>query len=196
MYNAALNKLSSCKDDWNVYGMSSSLQMNKSNFNKLCQSLKIEPIVNSNWSAEYKYHAHIYYQGVTICCLYNDNSNSFNKWGLINLEKRFKELFFETEDKEKAFQELKSEILKSYKEKYKSKPDIYWINTYQDFEKYLDRHKVKRETYESKYNKYIDYRKNFEPLEEGISYSEAEIKRPHGDYFVPMTFKQWNKAHY
>lgn len=196
MYKTAINKLNSCKSDWNVYGMDSNLQMNKNDFYRLCKLLRIEPIINSNWSSDYKYHAHIYYQGITLCCIYKDNTNLYNKWELKDLEKRFKELFFEIEDKEKAFQKLRNEVLEKYKGKYESKQPIYWMNSYQDFEKYLNRHKIKRESYESKYNKYIDYRKNFNPLEEDISYKETERERPYRDYFVPMTFKEWNKAYY
>lgn len=70
------------------------------------------------------------------------------------------------------------------------------MKSYKDFEKYLNRHKSKQESYESKYNKYLDYKKNFEPLEKGTSWKEAEKERPYEDYFIPMTFKQWNKAHY
>lgn len=196
MYKTSIKKLNDCKNTWGIYGESTNLQMSKNSFFRLCRLLRIEPIINSGWSSEYKYHAHIYFEGISIICIYNDNSNAFNKYGLRELEKRFKELFFDTEDKETSFQVLKKEVLETYDKKYKSKQPIYWIKSYKDFEKYLNRHKSKQESYESKYNKYLDYKKNFEPLEEGTSWKEAEKERPHEDYFVPMTFKQWNKAHY
>ena len=196
MYKTSINKLNDCKNTWSIYGESTNLQMNKNSFFRLCKLLRIEPIIDSNWSSSYKYHAHIYFEGIIISCIYNDNSDPYNKYGLKELEKRFKELFFDTEDKESSFQMLREEVLEAYNKKYKTKQPIYWMKSYKDFEKYLNRHKRKQESYESKYNKYLDYKKNFEPLEEDTSWEDAEKERPNEDYFVPMTFKQWNKAHY
>lgn len=196
MTKAAINKLYSCKDDMGIYGFEMNrIAMNKKEFFSLCRTLRVEPIIESNYSDYSKYHAHIYYEGIQIYCLYNEPTE-YNKYGVKELEKRFKELFFDTENKESAFQKLKKETLEKYEVKYRNKQPIYWMSTYKDFEKYLNRHKREQEPYESRYIKYLEYKNKFEPLDEDTTYSEAERIRPNYDWIVPMTFRQWNKANY
>lgn len=196
MTKAAQNKLHSCKDNVGIYGFDMNrLGMHKGKFFALCKALRVEPIIKSNYSEYSKYHAHIYYEGMELYCLY-DEPTEYNKYSVKDLEKRFKELFFDTENKETAFQKLKEETLEKCKYKYRNKQPIYWMNTYKDFEKYLNRHRRKQESYESRYVKYLEYKKNFEPLDEDIRYDDAERIRPNYDWNVPMTFRQWNKANY
>lgn len=195
MTKAAQSKLYSCKDSVGIYGFDMNrFGMHKGKFFALCKALRVEPIIKSNYSEYSKYHAHIYYEGMEIYCLY-DEPSEYNKYGVKELEKRFKELFFDTEDKENAFQKLKEETLEKCNS-YRTKQPIYWMNTYKDFEKYLNRHKRKQESYESRYVKYLEYKKNFEPLDEDTRYDEAERIRPNYDWTVPMTFRRWNKANY
>lgn len=196
MTKSARNKLYACKENMGIYGFDmDGLAMNERKFFSLCKTLRIEPIIKTNYSDWAKYHAHIFYEGLEIYCTYNEPSE-YNKYGVKELEKRFKELFFDIEDKENAFQKLKEEILEKHKDKYRKSQPIYWMNTYRDFEKYLNRHKRKQESYDSRYNKYLEYKKNFEPLDDDTKYDEAERIRPNYDWTVPMTFRQWNKANY
>lgn len=194
MNKAAMKKLDECGF---VYGHRSldNIAMHKVDFFNIAKALHIAPIIVENYSSDYKYHAHFIFEGKEIYCIYNE-PETFNKWGLKKLENRFKEVFFETEDRELAFQKLKEEVLLSYDDKYKSKHPIFWMQSNKDFEKYLNRHKRENESYESRYCKYLKYRDDYEPLDDGISYRDAKRMRPNDDWFFPMSFKQWNKANY
>lgn len=197
IYKVAKNKLDDCTSSLGIYGYRiDHIAMKKNNFFAMCKTLGIDPIIQTNYTNWAKYYAHFYYEGIEIYCIYDDE-DEYNKYGIKELENRFKELFFETENKEDAFHKLREETLDKNGYNNKSKQPIYWMKSYHDFEKYLNRHSKKQESYESKYNKYIEYKKNFEPLDKDeVTWEEAEEERPNGDYFVPMTFKQWNKAHY
>lgn len=193
MIEAAMRKLDECGF---VYGyrLTNNIAMDKVDFFNLAKALHIDPIIVKNYSSDYKSRAHFIFEGKELYCIYNEPT--FNKWGLKKLENRFKEIFFETEDRELAFQKLKEEVLASYDGKYKSKQPIFWMQSNKDFEKYLNRHRRENESYESRYSKYLKYRDDYEPLDGDISCCDAKRMRPNDDWLIPMSFKQWNKANY
>lgn len=176
------------------------IAMNKGNFFRVAKALRIEPIIEDRHDSTYRYHASFYYEGVTVYCIYHypiDEPIVKQDWYSDQLNAKFKEYFFETEDKNQAFLKLKEYVLANLNSMAKpEKQPIYWMKSYQEFEKYLKRHNTLSEPYESRYNKYLYYKQNFEPLDEDVSYQDANRLRPEQDWTCPMTFRQWNKANY
>ena len=194
MERAAKRKYAECGLIYG-YGNYSGVALNKKEFFGVAKALHIEPIIKSNYSPDYKYHAHFILEGREIYSIYNEEPE-FKYVLYRDLERKYKELYFDSNDKQVAFERLKEIELEKRANKYKSKQPIYWMKGYSDFERYLERHKVKQESYASRYNKYLEYKKNFEPLDDDLSYREAERIRPNNDWSIPLSFKQWNKANY
>ena len=180
-----------------VYGYNNynSVAMHKKEFFAVAKALHINPIINNNYSSDYKYHAHFILEGREIYSIYND-TQEFKYDSYQDLERKYKELYFECNDRQTAFEKLKQIELEKINDKYKTKRPLYWIKNYSDFEKYLDRHKTKFESNASRYNKYLEYKNNFKPLDDDVSYDEAERIRPNNDWYIPLSLKQWIKVNF
>lgn len=174
-------------------------------FFQVAKILRMEPIIETGYSQQNPYYAYFYYEGWKMYCIYDENENEkiVKKSGVktdlaYSLAKRWmeglKEHFFVTGDKELAFQQLRENEIKEYIDP--KKVALYWMKSYHDFDRYVSRHSKEAESYESRYSKYQAYKETFEPLDEDMSYDEAKMKRPAGDWSIPLTFRQWNKFNY
>lgn len=183
------------------YDYDKTIAMEPDDFFRVVKSLHMEPVIEARDSPYYRYQASFYYEGFCIYCVYDedrdaDQTSRYAK----KLMAKFKEYFFETEDKECAFLQLREyELGRNLEQKYPTDPEnlpIYWMKSYHDLERYFRRHSSTSESYESRYSKYMHYREHFEALDDETTWNDTNRLHPYGDWNRPLTFRAWNKANY
>jgi hypothetical protein len=143
------------------------------------------------------YTGEIYIEGVRIYSYkYDFDYSKKLDWTTSRLKKRLKELFFETEDKIKAFEKMKEEEKELCETNYTGEK-YSWINKYktlEEFERHLNR--AEKKTYEQIWQEYLSYKTHWEKCDEDVTYGNYDKLRPMHDYYSPATFKEWYKFKY
>lgn len=108
-------------------------------------------------------------------------------WSDREIQQQLKEFFFDTGNKEKAFEKMLQVEKQKCKEDY-VRERCSWskkFKTLQEFEKHINRKLSK--TYEEIINEYLAYRNQWEKLND-----DTEMD----DYYYPLTFKRWYESNY
>ena len=137
------------------------------------------------------YSAHIFVENVEIFAhTYDFEYDKKLDYSTRELKKKFKEAFFETEDKTLAFDKMrKDELDRLDKSNYSSDRKYNWSNKYKtliSLEKHFNRVEKKLKTYEQIWQEYLSYRSTWKEHKKG----DME------DYWVVCSYKDWYSYKY
>jgi len=181
------------------YGMSGekdykSMQVTDDELRELSKIFSISIIKAKEYD---HYTGEIYIEGIRVYSYkYDFDYDKKLDWNTSKLKKRLKELFFETENKVKAFDKMKEEEIKLC-ETNSSRNKYSWINKYKTLDA-VERHfnRAEKKTYEQIWQEYLSYNNHWEKSEEDITYGNYETLRPMHDYWLASSFKEWYKFKY